>query len=93
MEITYRAKQKYGNGYHGTGIQVEYKSEELSLVEQLRDKLVPLGYKYSPSPFPKDGSFGNRCSFTKNGSHIFGLQNNEEHKAFLEWLLKRIKEN
>lgn len=96
MKITYRTKQKYGKGFHGTGIQVDYKDSELAKVEQLVSKLTALGYKYSKSPFPigwsrKDG-MNQSAGFYKDGSHIFGLQTTPEHKNLLEESLPILKE-
>lgn len=96
MKITYRTKQKYGKGFHGTGIQVDYKDSELSNVEQLASKLIALGYKYSKSPFPigwcrKDG-MNQSAGFYKGGSKMFGMQTTNEHKKLLEESLPILKE-
>ncbi len=96
MKITYRTKQKYGKGFHGTGIQVDYKDSELAKVEQLADKLTALGYKYSKSPFPKGYNSLNEhnqsAGFYKGGSKMFGMQTTNEHKKLLEESLPILKE-
>lgn len=92
MEITYRTKQKYGKGYHGTGIEVRYQEAEQKLIDRLQKELEFDGFKFTPSVLPKT----KKCYFTKDGSYPFGLQNDVEHTEFIAFsfpILKRYDPN
>lgn len=82
MKITYRQKQKYGKGFFGTGIQIGYDEDDAAKLEELKSELIPLGFRFQPSPaFP---SGVQRCFFYKDGSHLFGLKTAKENKEFME---------
>lgn len=83
MEITYRTKQKYGKGFYGTGIQINYTTEEKAIIEKIKTALEPFNYKFRPSPFPDDWKPGHKCYFTYAGSGLFGLQTKAEHTKFI----------
>lgn len=96
MEITYRTKQKYGKGYHGTGIEIRYQEAEQKLIDRLQKEMEAEGFKFTPSPFPKDWKSGHICHFNKDGSYPFGLQNDVEHTEFIAFsytILKRYDPN
>lgn len=82
MKITYRQKQKYGKGFFGTGIQIGYDAKEAHVVEQIKARLLPLGFKFQPSPTFPSGVL--KCFFHKDGTLIFGLQTAKENKEFIE---------
>ncbi len=91
MNITYRTKQKFGKGHHGTSIQVKFDKKELPAVQKLADELEPLGLEYRKSPFPEMMQSGHQANFYKKGSLMFGLQTDVEHKKLISESLPILK--
>ncbi len=91
MKITYRTKQKYGKGYYGTSIQVDFDKQELTSFQKLADELIALGFTYTKSPFPIMLQSGHQATFYKNGSKMFGLQTEKEHIKMVEESLPILK--
>ena len=80
MEISYRTKDTAAS----MGIQVNYSDVETTEVEDLKMKLIDLGYTYEHSGIPKAFNKGqNTCYFYRKGTMVFGLKTTEEIQSFV----------